>query len=109
MLMGVNTKRTIASAYGIAALMAGIAGELVAPVTGALATAGSHLGLKAFAIAIVGGLDSITGTLLAGLLLGVAEQYIALYISPGLKRCVGLCPRHRGAHAAAIRSFGDRG
>ncbi len=85
MLMGVNTKRTIASAYGIAALMAGIAGELVAPVTGALATAGSHLGLKAFAIAIVGGLDSITGTLLAGLLLGVAEQYIALYISPGLK------------------------
>ena len=32
----------------------------------ALATAGSHLGLKAFAIAIVGGLDSISGTLVAG-------------------------------------------
>ncbi len=84
-LMGVNTKWTIACAYGISGLMAGTAGVLVAPITGAMAAAGSHLGLKAFAIAIGGGLDSITGTLVAGLLLGVAEQYIALYISPGLK------------------------
>ncbi|MFQ5521779.1 MAG: branched-chain amino acid ABC transporter permease, partial [Candidatus Methylomirabilia bacterium] len=61
------------------------AGVLVAPLTGALATAGGSLGLKAFAVAIVGGLDSITGTLIAGLLLGVAEQYVALYISPGLR------------------------
>jgi branched-chain amino acid transport system permease protein len=84
-LMGVNTKWIIACAYGLSGTMAAIAGVLVAPLTGALATAGGNLGLKAFAIAIVGGLDSISGTLLAGLLLGVAEQYIALYLSPGLK------------------------
>ena len=84
-LMGINTKRMIGYSYGLAGLMAGVAGVLVAPLTGAVAAAGAGLGLKAFAIAIVGGLDSITGTLIAGLLLGVVEQYIALYISPGLR------------------------
>ncbi len=84
-LMGINTKRMVGLAYGLAGLMAGVAGVLVAPLTGALAAAGAGLGLKAFAIAIVGGLDSITGTLIAGLLLGVIEQYISLYISPGLR------------------------
>ena len=84
-LMGINTKAMVALAYGLAGLMAGTAGVLVAPLTGALATAGAHLGLKAFAVAIVGGLDSIAGTLLAGLALGVAEQLGALYISSGLK------------------------
>ncbi len=87
-LMGINAKRMVGLAYGLAGVMAGVAGVLVAPVTGALATAGAGLGLKAFAVAIVGGLDSITGTLIAGLLLGVAEQYVALYISPGLRDVV---------------------
>ncbi len=87
-LMGINAKRMVGLAYGLAGVMAGVAGVLVAPVTGALATAGASLGLKAFAVAIVGGLDSITGTLIAGLLLGVAEQYVALYISPGLRDVV---------------------
>lgn len=84
-LMGIDTKWMVGLAYGLAGLMAGVAGVLVAPLTGAFAAAGAALGLKAFAIAIVGGLDSIVGTLIAGLLLGVVEQYIALYISPGLR------------------------
>lgn len=84
-LMGIDTKLMVGLAYGLAGLMAGVAGVLVAPLTGAFAAAGAGLGLKAFAIAIVGGLDSIVGTLIAGLLLGVVEQYIALYISPGLR------------------------
>ncbi|PON13130.1 branched-chain amino acid ABC transporter permease [Candidatus Entotheonella serta] len=89
-LMGVNTKWTIACAYGIAGLMAGTAGVLVAPITGAMAAAGSHLSLKAFAIAIVGGLDSITGTLVAGL-----ERRVSLY------------PGDRRVNAATVRSVGD--
>lgn len=87
-LSGIDSKRMMGYAYGLAGVMAGVAGVagvLVAPLTGALATAGSGLGLKAFAVAIVGGLDSIPGTLIAGLLLGVVEQFVALYISPGLK------------------------
>lgn len=87
-LMGVNAKLMVGFAYGLAGVMAGVAGVLVAPLTGALATVGASLGLKAFAVAIVGGLDSIAGTLIAGLLLGVAEQYVALYISPGLSDVV---------------------
>ena len=86
--MGIDSRRMVGIAYGLAGIMAAVAGVLVAPVTGALATAGGALGLKAFAIAIVGGLDSIAGTLIAGLLLGVAEQYVALYISPGLRDVV---------------------
>lgn len=87
-LMGIDSKRMVMIAYGLAGIMAAVAGVLVAPLTGAMATAGGALGLKAFAIAIVGGLDSIAGTLIAGLLLGVAEQYVALYISPGLRDVV---------------------
>lgn len=87
-LMGINTRWMVAFAYGLAGVMAGGAGVLVAPLTGALATSGGHLGLKAFAVAIVGGLDSILGTLLAGLFLGVMEQLGALYISPGLRDVV---------------------
>jgi len=87
-LMGINTNRMVAFAYGLGGVMAGVAGVLVAPLTGALATSGGHLGLKAFAVAIVGGLDSIAGTLLAGLFLGVAEQFGALYISTGLRDVV---------------------
>ncbi len=87
-LMGINTKGMVAFAYGLAGVMAGGAGVLVAPLTGALATSGGHLGLKAFAVAIVGGLDSILGTLLAGLFLGVMEQLGALYISTGLRDVV---------------------
>ncbi|MGH7263726.1 MAG: branched-chain amino acid ABC transporter permease [Candidatus Rokuibacteriota bacterium] len=84
-LMGIDTKRMVAFAYGLAGMMAGVAGVLVAPLTGALATSGGHLGLKAFAVAIVGGLDSIPGTLLAGLFLGVVEQLGALYVSTRLR------------------------
>jgi branched-chain amino acid transport system permease protein len=87
-LMGINTTWMVAFAYGLAGIMAGGAGVLVAPLTGALATAGGHLGLKAFAVAIVGGLDSIPGTLLAGLFLGVLEQLGALYVSTGLRDVV---------------------
>lgn len=87
-LMGIDTRSMVALAYGLGGLMAGAAGVLVAPLTGALATAGGHLGLKAFAVAIVGGLDSVAGTLLAGLLLGAAEQFGALYVSTGLRDVV---------------------
>lgn len=87
-LMGIDTRVMVALAYGLGGVMAGAAGVLVAPLTGALATAGGHLGLKAFAVAIVGGLDSVAGTLLAGMLIGVAEQLGALYISTGLRDVV---------------------
>jgi branched-chain amino acid transport system permease protein len=87
-LMGISTTAMVVLAYALAGTMAGAAGVLVAPLTGALATAGGHIGLKAFAVAIVGGLDSIPGTLVAGLALGVAEQLAALYVSTGLRDVV---------------------
>ena len=82
-------------AYGLAGLMAGVAGVLVAPLTGALAAAGAGLGLKAFAIAIVGGLDSITGTPDRR---APARRRRAVHRAvhlAGAARCRGLHDRHR--------------
>ena len=42
------------------------------------------LGIKAFAAAIVGGLGSLPGAIVGGLLIGVAEQFVGLYLPPGL-------------------------
>ena len=105
-LMGIDAKRMIGFAYGLAGLMAGVAGVLVAPLTGALAAAGAGLGLKAFAIAIVGGLDSITGTLIAG---APARRrravHRALHLA-GAARRRGLRDRHRHPAGPPFRAAG---
>jgi branched-chain amino acid transport system permease protein len=83
-LMGINVGRMVVLAYVLAALLAGIAGILVAPVVGTYVEMGVALGLKAFAAAIVGGLVNPVGILVGGLLIGVVEQ-IASGINPDLR------------------------
>ncbi|MEB0222520.1 branched-chain amino acid ABC transporter permease, partial [Pseudomonas sp. AB12(2023)] len=51
---------------------------------------GSALGLKAFAVAIIGGLTSGMGAIVGGLILGVAETLTGFYISTGYKEVPGL-------------------
>ncbi len=74
-LMGINVSRMVIFAYILAAVLAGLAGLLVAPVVGTRAEMGIALGLKAFAAAIVGGLVNPVGILAGGLLIGVVEQF----------------------------------
>ncbi len=83
-LMGINVRRMVVFAYVLAALLAGIGGVLVAPVSGTYAEMGVTLGLKSFAAAIVGGLVNPVGILVGGLLIGVVEQ-IANGINPDLR------------------------
>jgi branched-chain amino acid transport system permease protein len=78
-LMGIDVRRMIILAYIISSILAGLAGILVAPVIFAHSEMGALLGLKAFAVAIIGGLGNPFGILLAGLALGVAEFIIAGY------------------------------
>jgi len=89
-LMGINTSMVITFSYALSSATAAFAGVLVAPLTLTGATMGSALGLKAFAVAIIGGLTSGVGAIVGGLILGIAETLTGFYISTGYKEVPGL-------------------
>lgn len=80
-LMGIPTTRVIALIFAYAALLAGLAGWLVAPLFYVSSDMGVSVSLKAFAAAILGGFGSIPGAVIGGLLLGVIESLGGFYIS----------------------------
>ncbi|NGQ94080.1 branched-chain amino acid ABC transporter permease [Brevibacillus sp. SYP-B805] len=80
-LMGINPRRMAVLAFALSCALAGIGGILVGPITNTAFFMGATLGLKAFAAAIIGGLENPLGILLGGLLLGVIEQVFSLYNS----------------------------
>ncbi|MEE7505657.1 branched-chain amino acid ABC transporter permease [Methylobacterium sp. C33D] len=72
-LMGIDVRRTVACAFALSAVLAGIAGLLIAPLFSVSAELGTLFGIKAFAVAILGGIGSATGVIVAGLLYGLVE------------------------------------
>src|SRR5213079_346751 len=88
-LMGVPIARihTITFAFGSA--LAAAAGALLGPVFLAYPSMGDLASLKAFSVVILGGLGNFAGGMLGGLLLGVAEELGAGYISSGYRDAVG--------------------
>jgi branched-chain amino acid transport system permease protein len=82
-LMGIDTTRVIAAAYAVSAVLAGIAGMLIAPLFNVNADMGTLFGLKAFAVAILGGIGSAWGVMAAGVLFGVAESLITSTLGSG--------------------------
>jgi len=89
-LMGINTSRVITLSYALSSMSAAFAGVLVAPVTLTGASMGAVLGLKAFAVAIIGGLSSGLGVVVGGLILGITETLTGYYLSTGYKDVPGL-------------------
>ena len=89
-LMGINTGLVITFSYALSSATAAFAGVLIAPLTLTGATMGSVLGLKAFAVAIIGGLTSGMGIIVGGIILGIAETTTGFYISTGYKDVPGL-------------------
>jgi branched-chain amino acid transport system permease protein len=73
-LMSINPGRIKAMTFAYATALASVAGALFAPLFVVSPFIGSMVGLKAFAVVIVGGFGNITGTILAALLLGVVES-----------------------------------
>jgi branched-chain amino acid transport system permease protein len=68
--------RAIMYCYAASTVLAGIAGILIAPLFSVSADMGTLFGIKAFAVAILGGLGSARGVVLAGFVFGVAEALI---------------------------------
>lgn len=89
-LMGINTSRVITFSYALSSLSAALAGVLVAPITLTGANMGAALGLKAFAVAIIGGLSSGLGVVVGGLILGITESLTGFYFDTGYKDVPGL-------------------
>ncbi|MDQ6679495.1 MAG: branched-chain amino acid ABC transporter permease [Pseudomonadota bacterium] len=75
-LMGIDVTRTIMYSYAASTVLAGIAGILIAPLFAVSAGMGMLFGIKAFAVAILGGLGSARGVVLAGFVFGVVEALI---------------------------------
>ncbi len=90
-LMGVDVRRMGVLAFGLGASLAGAAGALIAPTYYIFPQVGSAFTLKAFVVVVLGGMGSVVGATLGGLLIGTAESLSAAYLGSGLKElCVYL-------------------
>ncbi len=88
-LMGINVNKTISVTFAIGSCLAAIAGALLCSFSPTLMpTTGSMPGIKAFTAAVFGGIGSIPGAFLGGILLGVIESLARSYISPQLSNSI---------------------
>lgn len=79
---GVNIERIFMLTFGIGIGLVGIAGSAIIATRSVQPTTGNFFVLLAFVIVTLGGLSSIGGTFLAGLFIGVADQFISFFLSP---------------------------
>jgi len=88
-LMGINVNATISATFAIGSALAAIAGVLLCSFnTSLMPTTGSMPGIKAFTAAVFGGIGSIPGAFLGGLLLGIIEAMAKAYISTNLANSI---------------------
>ncbi len=88
-LLGIDTNRVISFTFILGAMLAAVGGVLIALAVGKLNPfIGFIAGIKAFTAAVLGGIGSIPGAMLGGVILGVAETFAAAYISSEYKDIV---------------------
>ena len=88
-LLGIDTNRVISFTFVLGAVLAAVGGVLIALAVGKLNPfIGFIAGIKAFTAAVLGGIGSIPGAMLGGIILGVAETFAAAYISSEYKDIV---------------------
>lgn len=81
--MGISVKHIFAVAWSISAATAAVAGALVANIVGVSGDV-SRIGLRVFPVVILGGLDSVPGAVIGGVIIGLLEAYTGGYIGAGL-------------------------
>lgn len=88
-LMGINVNKTISITFAIGSALAAIAGALLCSSYPILSpTTGAMPGIKAFTAAVLGGIGSIPGAMIGGILLGVIENVSKVYISTQLSDAI---------------------
>ena len=87
-VIGADVRRVYASAFGVGAACVGAAGALTAPVLPFQPAFGLSASVTSFNIVIIGGMGSLLGAFLGGLLVSVAESLGAVFLEPSLKELV---------------------
>lgn len=87
-LMGINVNRVQLVSFGLGSAIVGLTACLVAPIYTVFPTMGNEFALAAFVVVILGGLGSLPGAILGGLLIGVVEQATAYFLDSGLRQVV---------------------
>jgi len=111
-VVGLDVERVARVTFTLGVTFAGVAGALVAPV---LVNVGTTIGLpmvlRCFAIIVLGGVGSVPGALVGGLILGVTESFVAGYLTLQLRDAVGfailiamLVVRPRGLFGVHVRA-----
>jgi branched-chain amino acid transport system permease protein len=80
---GINVPRMVTLTYGFGVALAGLAGVLAAPVINVTPLMGSNLIIVVFAVVVIGGMGSILGSIITGLLLGVIEGFTRVFYPEG--------------------------
>jgi branched-chain amino acid transport system permease protein len=86
--LGVHVRKIFALSWAIAALVAGMSGIVLGIINGINVHDLSSVGLKVFPVVILGGLDSIGGAIIGGLIIGLLETFTGGYLSPSLRDVV---------------------
>ena len=89
-IVGINVQRIAMITFGIGASFAATSGTLLAPVLYTYPTIGTLFLVKAFVVVVLGGMGSIEGALLGGIILGATESLGSVYISTGMTDAFGL-------------------
>ena len=88
LVIGTDVRRVYAVAFGVGAACVGAAGALVAPLLPFQPPTGLQLSVASFNIVIIGGMGSLLGAFMGGLLVAVAESLGAVFLKPSLKELV---------------------
>ena len=88
LVIGTDVGRVYAAAFGIGAACVGAAGALVSPIVPFQPAGGLSLSVASFNIVIIGGMGSLVGAFVGGLLVSVAESLGAVFLAPSMKELV---------------------
>ena len=86
--LGVHVRRVFALSWAIAALVCAMSGIVLGTINGINVHELSAIGLKVFPVVILGGLDSIGGAILGGIIIGILETFTGGYISTSLREII---------------------
>jgi branched-chain amino acid transport system permease protein len=80
--MGISVKKMFAISWAISAMVSAVGGILLGTIRGGIDMSLSFMGLKVLPVVILGGLDSILGAIVGGVIIGVLENFSGGYVDP---------------------------